>query len=771
VVKRGLISSTILSSLLLFVGCGGSDESALYNSDTYSVYGKAIDGPLYNVVVKAYDNNNNIVGQTYIRSTTKDTGDYLIAGMIESPAYVCVESLDEDKSYDLGLDGLINGGDDIEFTGKLCANVTNTLTNITPLTYLNSISSISLNLSTGYTTTTDMGDILKVANSVLLLKSLGMKNDEAYKAVALSINPDTNVTFKTLPKDSDDFNITVESIQASSDINISKDMLEVINNIANLFKKAYPDDVNISDINISKVKAITVVSQTISKKIEDSSDSNLTNIVIEASSLIDDTDDIATIIDDAGDNVDLIDIVDDLTKVDITSDYNISSAITVQIEENSSGIVLSNDTNIDQYTLELEKTQWYATYNEDFYNINEVDKDAHIHGDEYYSTYTGKGVKVAIIDNGFDTAHPEFQGRIRAKINCTGVGAADDVTYSSGDDYHGTATSGIIGAAKNDIGIRGIAPNSELILIKMPEYLTDSQTIDMFQKAVDAGADIISCSWGTYDVSDTVRDYINEISNTARDGKGVIVVFASGNDNKLMGNDESSIENVIGVSATDQNNYRTGYSNYGLDLDLVAPGGGQYSNEPGITTLDIQGDLGSSNDEYIRYNEIKDGTATSFIGTSASAPVVSGALALVLEANPNITRPEMQELLKSTSDKIGLSLPYLVDYEIVNSSTPTFYGTLGSDNSSSFDLNITSDDGTFSNSYTINVSGNNWSVTIPDTLKEGFYSSYLIYRNQILATDKEFEVNLNKTTITHSTRNDYYGYGKINLKNLIDSAK
>ena len=432
-------------------------------------------------------------------------------------------------------------------------------------------------------------------------------------------------------------------------------------------------------------------------------------------------------------------------------------------DNNLSNIILSNDTNTTQYRLELEKTQWYATYDENFYTNKGVDENASIHGDEVYSKYTGKGVKVAIIDNGFDMTHPELQGRVIAKINCTGVGVSDDIVYAYEEgNYHGTACAGIIGAAKNDIGIRGIAPNSELILIKMASSNTDAQTIAMFQKAVDAGADIISCSWGTYDVSDTVRNYINKIATDERDGKGVIVVFASGNDNQLMGNDESTIKNVLGVGATDHKNLRTSYSNYGQYLDIVAPGGGQNYSDPSITTLDIVGSIGASNTDY----------NLEFIGTSASAPVVAGALALVLEAKPNITRVELQELLKSTSDKIGLSLPYLVDYEVVDSSKPKFYGTLGDNNYKDFSLYIKSLDNNITyGAYSISVDNNNWSVAISDELPEGYYQSTLIANNIILATDYKFEVDLNRSNIIHSTRNDYYGYGKINLQNLINSVE
>ncbi|MDQ7067477.1 MAG: S8 family serine peptidase [Sulfurimonas sp.] len=141
------------------------------------------------------------------------------------------------------------------------------------------------------------------------------------------------------------------------------------------------------------------------------------------------------------------------------------------------------------------------------------------------------------------------------------------------------------------------------------------------------------------------------LSNNGRDGKGTIIVFASGNDDQDMGNDESAIPEVISVGATDSENLRAYYSNFGLNLDLVAPGGYYL----GITTLDSMGDKGlaSLDDNYLLFDDV-DG---AFVGTSAAAPIVSGIIAIMLEKNPNLTRVEIENILKNSSDKIG-NVPY-----------------------------------------------------------------------------------------------------------------
>jgi len=103
---------------------------------------------------------------------------------------------------------------------------------------------------------------------------------------------------------------------------------------------------------------------------------------------------------------------------------------------------------------------------------------------------------------------------------------------------------------------------------------------------------------------------------------------------------------VIAVGSTDRDNLRAWYSNYGEYLDILAPGG----YEVGITTLDPMGSggIGTMEDNYLLVTD-----PYAFIGTSASAPIVTGVIALLLEKDPGLTRIEIEELLKNRSDKIG----------------------------------------------------------------------------------------------------------------------
>jgi len=288
--------------------------------------------------------------------------------------------------------------------------------------------------------------------------------------------------------------------------------------------------------------------------------------------------------------------------------------------------------------------QWYLEKNSTFYQDNGIDAHASIHFGKTYH-YTGKGVKVAVMDDGLDITHPELNNSIIATYDVTTK--TTNVAHSSMREHHGTSTTGIITANDNGIGIKGIASESQIIFLKHREGMSDSETIELFLKAKEFGADIINCSWGTYDVSESVKEVIQDLATNGRDGKGVIIVFATGNDAQDMRNDESSIPEVIAVGSSDKENLRAWYSNYGEHIDVLAPGG---DLDLGITTLDDMGENGIAtlNDDYLLAKDEE-----SLVGTSASAPIVSGVIALMLEKNPNLTRDEVEKALHDKSDKIG----------------------------------------------------------------------------------------------------------------------
>lgn len=291
--------------------------------------------------------------------------------------------------------------------------------------------------------------------------------------------------------------------------------------------------------------------------------------------------------------------------------------------------------------------QWYFIKDDTFYHTYNINADAHIHP---WSTqaYTGRGVKVVVIDDALDTDHEDLQGAVVKTYDLETKTA--DVHPRNNSETHGTAVTGLIGASSNSVGISGIAPGAELYFIRLPfnSTISDSVIVEAFQKAKEWGADVVNCSWGTGNVSDAVKSAIIDLAQNGRNGKGTIIVFASGNGGideigDPIGNDESGIDEVLAVSATNIYNQRTAYSNYGPQLDLVAPGG-EYM---GLATLDVMGYAGADMGNYIEYD-----SSEGFVGTSAAAPVVTAVIAMLLEANSDLTREEVIRILESNADKI-----------------------------------------------------------------------------------------------------------------------
>ncbi|WP_300362917.1 S8 family serine peptidase [Hydrogenimonas sp.] len=294
--------------------------------------------------------------------------------------------------------------------------------------------------------------------------------------------------------------------------------------------------------------------------------------------------------------------------------------------------------------------QWAIHYDRYFYYGNDIDDEASIHMSEEHR-FLGRGVKVAVIDDGLDVDHEDLVGAVVATYDvATGM---TDVRPTRDTQNHGTEVTGIIAARNNAIGLLGVAPEAEVYFIRLPfgRSVSTFEIVEAFEKAKEWGVDVINCSWGSGDVDPAVRDIIADLATHGRNGKGTVIVFAAGNEDQPIGKDEASLPEVIAVGATNRENLRSSYSNYGESLDIMAPGG-EYI---GLTTLDQMGSAGlSSRDpDYLEYDD----PYNAFGGTSASAPIVTGVVALLLEANPNLTRQNVQNVLACSADKIG-RIPY-----------------------------------------------------------------------------------------------------------------
>lgn len=251
-------------------------------------------------------------------------------------------------------------------------------------------------------------------------------------------------------------------------------------------------------------------------------------------------------------------------------------------------------------------------------------------------------VRVAVIDSAIDIAHPDLEPAVLAPYDA--YDDDDDPSPNPGEycfdsdtdicDEHGTAVSGVILArADNGEGIVGMCPECTLVPIKMlgedGGWSSLSADVRAFEHAIAQDVGVINNSWG-YNEAITVPAVLAEVIGRAttetRQGKGALVVFAAGNDDREIGEDElQAVPGVLCVSAIDSYGYPTNYTNYGGPIDLAAPS---------ATVSIVPGG----------------GVTSSFGGTSAAAPVASGLAAWALSVEPELTAEELGELLISTAE-------------------------------------------------------------------------------------------------------------------------
>ena len=262
------------------------------------------------------------------------------------------------------------------------------------------------------------------------------------------------------------------------------------------------------------------------------------------------------------------------------------------------------------------------------------------------------GVRIAVIDSGVDLTHPDLvpnlmganpgetgSGRETNRRDDDGNGKVDDwrgwdfvnSDNTPQDDTpggHGTHVAGIIAArGNNDLGMAGIAWRAQLIPVKAIDDQgdgTEQHIAAAITYAAQRGARIANASFGGPNQSNLITSAIAQAPDT------LFVVAAGNGGNDSVGDDNDddpifpcnlTLPNVVCVTATGRTDQLASFANTGLDtVDLAAPGVDILSTSPG-------------------------GGYTSDSGTSFSAPMVTGAAALVLAANPTFTTAQLRDAI------------------------------------------------------------------------------------------------------------------------------
>lgn len=277
----------------------------------------------------------------------------------------------------------------------------------------------------------------------------------------------------------------------------------------------------------------------------------------------------------------------------------------------------------------------------------------------YAAGATGAGITIAVVDTGIDSSHPELAGRI-SPLSTDIVAGRDDL---SDFDGHGTRVAGFIAANKDNIGMHGIAFNSQVMALRVDDSApggggtlcdTDdaclgvAEIADAIDYAVANGAQIINLSLGGEPAS-LSSVFQTALQNAA--AAGVLVVAASGNESLGFPSspaDFASAPSMLGlmvaVGSVDEDLTLSSFSNAaGAAIQsnfLVAPGSGLAGPFPGNLAPD---DCGAGTN-CIAFDQQ---------GTSFATPYVAGSLALLLEAFPNIAPADALNILYDTAVDLG----------------------------------------------------------------------------------------------------------------------
>jgi len=231
------------------------------------------------------------------------------------------------------------------------------------------------------------------------------------------------------------------------------------------------------------------------------------------------------------------------------------------------------------------------------------------------------GIKIGVIDSGVDRDHPDLKDNLLPTINYVSSESPEDL------NGHGTKVAGILAAkGNNKLGVSGVMWRARILPIKVLSKDGRQDDVNVLaraiRRAVSEGCKVILMS-----VSYLYSDPDLESAVAYAESHGVVVVAASGNEGNRV-DYPAAYPTVIAVGAVGADNRRMSKSNFGPELDIVAPG-------------------------YNIYSTSLNGKYGQITGTSAAAPQVAAAAALVLARNPKLTPIEVRAMLYENAADLG----------------------------------------------------------------------------------------------------------------------
>ena len=264
------------------------------------------------------------------------------------------------------------------------------------------------------------------------------------------------------------------------------------------------------------------------------------------------------------------------------------------------------------------------------------------------------GTTIVVVDTGCDPDHPDLVSKLDPGLDVVDDDMDPSPNASEKGAAHGTSCAGLAAAATdNGEGMAGGCPACRLRCVRL---LADapvpvSADVDAFQFALEVDAAVVSNSWGftqAMPVPQPLATAINNVFDHGRGGRGALVLFAMGNDDRTVGDDElTGVRGVLGIGAVNNFDEQTPFTNSGNSVDLVAP--------TGTLTADISGAAGEEPGDY----------TSLFGGTSSACPVAAGIAGLLVSAAPERTSQELYDILIKSARPAPFAEPDANGHDVI----------------------------------------------------------------------------------------------------------
>ena len=366
----------------------------------------------------------------------------------------------------------------------------------------------------------------------------------------------------------------------------------------------------------------------------------------------------------------------------------------------------------------LYEEQWHlqSTGNQTAFSGTTANKGHDINiADLWQQGIDGRGVKIAVVDTGVEYHHPDLEDNILLNLSWNYKKNINNPSPNGQDSRsaHGTSVTGIIAALANEQGGVGIAPHSKIMGFDWLDTNQNQRTwVEMNGGARTQHALIINKSFGVetlgpapfFDVWNSANEeFLAKVTRINNQGLGVLLVKAAGNANyrtpaheykfkdkqleyvasvsnnnlsiassNLEPESSSFYHTVVGAISHNAHFPLALYSSTGSSLWVSAPGGMFGIENPAIITTDLIGcDSGASSHRLTNaFDHNRNGKnpnchdTSTFTGTSAAAPMVSGVAALIWQANHTLTWRDVRHILATTARKID---PHFAPIKLDNS--------------------------------------------------------------------------------------------------------